>query len=226
MKECLVGFTDSDGDAVTLPRTRAVHTTRPTRASKPRLGSPFLLVMREPLFWPLLAMALLVLAHSAQGIIWPVSRDEGAFLTIAQEVLEGRIPYRDAFDHKSPGIYYLLAAVMRVLGFLSPFGQIVALRVITVLCNLGTAWGLVCLGRRWWRLEIGILAAALWLLAVPLYEGDFFLTEPFAVLATVWAAYLAARWTGARGALVAGALFGLATLFKQTSVLALPGLIL
>ncbi len=36
-------------------------------------------------------------------------RDSGVFLYIGQQILDGQIPYRDMWDHKGPGIYYLNA---------------------------------------------------------------------------------------------------------------------
>jgi hypothetical protein len=179
---------------------------------------------RDPWTWVVALSAALVVFMSLAGITQPVDRDEGAFLTIAYEVLHGRIPYRDAFDQKGPGIYYFLVAVLSLTGPLGKIGQIFVARAVVALLNLATAAGLIVLGRRWWRFEVGALAALLWLFALPLYGGDQFFTEPFAVVFTVWALVIAARWPGARGAFAAGVMLTLGSIFKQTAVLALPGL--
>ena len=56
----------------------------------------------------LAALALL----AATTFMTPVSNDAGAYLAVADAILAGKLPYRDLFDHKPPGIYYLFAAVL------------------------------------------------------------------------------------------------------------------
>ena len=182
--------------------------------------------MRQPLLWAEALLGLYVLAVSASAMTGPLDRDEGAFLTIARVVLHGGLPYRDAFDQKSPAIYYLLAGLLAVTGWLSPFAQVLVIRAVVVLVNFATAGGLVLLGRRWWSLEVGVLGAALWLLGMPIFQGDHFFTEPFAVAATVFALVAVVYWPTARGALCAGVLLAIGSLFKQTAVLAVPGVAL
>ena len=36
-------------------------------------------------------------------------RDSGVFLYLGQQIMDGQIPYRDVWDHKGPGVYYLNA---------------------------------------------------------------------------------------------------------------------
>src|SRR3972149_9250866 len=42
--------------------------------------------------------------------------DEAIYLVIGQKILGGGLMYVDIFDHKTPGIYYLAAATIRILG--------------------------------------------------------------------------------------------------------------
>lgn len=66
--------------------------------------------------------------------VWQLpARDSGTFLEIAQRVLDGGIPYRDAWDHKGPAIYYIDALALAI--------------------SAGRFWGL-------WALELGSLALA------------------------------------------------------------------
>lgn len=173
-----------------------------------------------------LGAAFIMLTGTIQ-LVHPLDRDEGAFLVIAQGILHGRVPYRDVFDHKSPAIYYLFAALLALTSQLSLMAQIVTLRLVVAVANLISAAGLVALGRRWKSLEVGALAAALWLVALPFYAGVYAFTEPFAVAATIWALVVASRrqptWRTAAGT---GLLLTLAALFKQTAVLALPAAML
>src|SRR5262249_31300284 len=156
----------------------------------------------------------------------PLGRDEGTFLTVAQEIQHGRLPYRDAFDHKGPGIYYLLTLLLWLTRSADVVTQILLVRSVAVLANLATAAGLVLLGRSWWRTRVGVLAATLWLFILPAFGGEWMFTEPFAVALALWAFVIAARSPGARGVFLAGLLIGLGSLFKQTAILALPGLLI
>jgi hypothetical protein len=183
-------------------------------------------ILHNPWTWiAVLGFALLITRCETATFI-RISRDEGAFLTIAQEILHGRLPYRDAFDHKSPGIYYLLAGVLVLTGHFSLIIQILSARALAVLASTLAAMGLVVLGRRWWRLEVGVVAALIWLYAVPLYEGNYVLTEPFATALTLWAVVVMVQWPKVFGIFVAGLLISLGALFKQTAFLALPGMII
>jgi hypothetical protein len=179
--------------------------------------------LRDPWTWVVAAGCAMVLIMSVGGISQLLDRDEGAFLAIAYEIQHGRLPYRDVFDQKGPGIYYFLATVLTLTSPLSKIGQILVARSAVLLLNLATAAGLVAVGRRWWRLEVGVLAALLWLFALPIFGGDQFYTEPFATAFTVWAVVVAGRWPGLRGAFAAGVLVAVGSLFKQTAVLAGPG---
>jgi|GEM_PF-4851318 len=171
-------------------------------------------------FW---ALFVLMCAAHLLSIFAPLDRDEGAFLTIAQEVLHGRVPYRDVFDQKSPGIYYLLAGLLLVTKPLAITGQILALRVFTVLVNVLSGIGVYQIGKRWWRPEVGEVAALLWLAGslVPKFGANQFFTEPFASAGVVWAAVCLTRGVNSRSALRAGLLLALGTLFKQTAIIAM-----
>lgn len=169
-----------------------------------------------------LGAALIVLTGTIQ-LAPPLDRDEGAFLAIAQEILHGHVPYRDGFDHKSPGIYYVYVVILWLTSALNQLQQIVALRLAVAVVNIGSAGGLLLLGRRWKQLEVGALAAALWLIALPLYQGTSAFTEPFATCATIWAFVVASRRPSIRSSVCVGMLLAIACLFKQTGVLAVPG---
>jgi hypothetical protein len=162
----------------------------------------------------------------ALGAWAALDRDEGAFLVMAQQIMHGRVPYRDLFDHKAPAIYYLLAGLLTLIQSLSVGAQIVTLRLCVVLVNALSALGLLRLGTRWRRPMTGQLAALLWLAAsaVPLFNPSQLFTEPFAVCATIWAVERLATRVSVRSAFEAGLLLAAGSLFKQTAILALPSL--
>lgn len=60
-------------------------------------------------------------------------RDSGVFLYIGEQILDGKIPYRDMWDHKGPLLYYINA-----LGLLIGQGQVWGLWILEYF-SLGTA---------------------------------------------------------------------------------------
>src|SRR5262245_8845426 len=53
-----------------------------------------------------LLLAVMVLSQSNPGITLP-GRDYGIFSYIGQQITLGRLPYKDAWDHKPPAIFYI-----------------------------------------------------------------------------------------------------------------------
>ena len=159
-----------------------------------------------------------VLASAALVLTFGHGRDQSIYALVAREMLDGKMPYRDAFDFKPPGIFVVYALTRALFGS-AQWG----IRVVEVAAMLATAWGLVrlseiTLGRR----SVGYIAAAL---ASQVHaQLDFWHTaqpETFGATLTVWGLILsvrAASETTPRRALGrwigAGVLFGAAGLMK------------
>lgn len=62
-------------------------------------------------------------------------RDSGLFLYIGQSILDGKIPYRDAWDHKPPGVFYVDA-----LGLWLGGGSIVGVWAVELLSLCTSVW--------------------------------------------------------------------------------------
>jgi 4-amino-4-deoxy-L-arabinose transferase-like glycosyltransferase len=73
----------------------------------------------------------------------PLERDEGEYAYIAQRMLEGDVPYRDAFDQKPPGVFLVYAAAFAVLG-----QSIESIHLMMYLWTAATAFVLFALLRR------------------------------------------------------------------------------
>src|SRR3989337_1933133 len=54
---------------------------------------------------PLIVICLLPVVLYLPFVRAPFERDEGVYATIAQGLLDGRVPYRDLFDNKPPLVY-------------------------------------------------------------------------------------------------------------------------
>ncbi len=178
------------------------------------------------------AAALLVLALAAAlGLLaattfmTPVSNDAGTYLTVADAILAGKLPYRDIFDHKTPGIYALFAAVLAATQ-----RSLLAVQMVQVLAAAATAGLLGWLGWRLWGRLAGALALLLALYGGAAYQGGHLTTEAWVALFTA-AALLALLRRPAQPPttgdwLRAGGLVGLSALFKQTGILTLLALAL
>jgi hypothetical protein len=172
----------------------------------------------------LLALAIAAtLWYHVQFLGLAIGRDAGAYLTVAAGVLSGKLPYVHFFDHKPPGIYYYLAAV------LGAGGSVHTAREGILLVNAGVAALLVDLGRRLWDPTAGLVAAFGYLVAAPLYQGYMLQTEQFVALFSLAAMWVALRYRRdprrERPALaLAGALAGVATLFKHPGLATLGAL--
>ncbi len=98
---------------------------------------------------------VLILFLFSQILLYGHGRDQGIYSVVARTVLEGGMPYRDAWDFKPPGIFIVFAIARAFFG--SGDWPIRVLEVV----GLGlTGLGLVELTRRYWNNErIGLIAA-------------------------------------------------------------------
>lgn len=81
---------------------------------------------RETLF--LLALVLIPILLYLPFLWAPFERDEGVYATVAQGLLEGKVPYRDLFDNKPPLVYLWYA-----IGF-ALFGEsVIAPRIVAAI---------------------------------------------------------------------------------------------
>jgi 4-amino-4-deoxy-L-arabinose transferase-like glycosyltransferase len=149
-----------------------------------------------------------------------LERDVTIYAVIAHEMLDGRALYSDLWDHKPPAIYVTYAAAELIAGY--GRDSIFLLNIAASFAALlgcyfaGSAAGGGRMG--------GFVAAGLWALA----SGDLALqgnqpnTELFlnAFLATGFAVFVRKEKNGLglRGAVVAGVLFAVASLYKQVAV--------
>lgn len=164
----------------------------------------------------LAAFALVVLLPGSPA--WPRNpeRDSGVFLYVATRILEGDIPYRDLWDHKPPGVFYVDALALAIGQ--GSWWAVWGMELLFVLFAAACAY-FVCL--RYGRLPAALSTVA-WLAAAgPLAIGGN-QTEGYA-LAMQFAAY--AVWRGRRPAemrplhwLAIGAAGAVSMLFKPNLV--------
>ena len=161
---------------------------------------------------------LIVLLLGLPTLIVPFYTDQSVFALAARTILSGGMPYRDLWDVKSPGIYFIYT-----LAFL-PLGQhMVSIRILDLANTALAMVAIYLLGRRFFGERAGVLAGCLYgvtYLTRAGYEG-LGQTESFLALPVVLSILLyrpnASRGAGA-GAFFSGVLLGLAFSLKMSAV--------
>ena len=112
---------------------------------------------RARLNWIWISAIVVLLALRAVAIARPAGGDQGLYTYNAQRMVAGDVPYRDAWDQKPPGVFFVYAAVDAVV----PRQAVVG---VADLCStVITVWLLISLGRRWLGGRTGELAAVIFL---------------------------------------------------------------
>lgn len=95
--------------------------------------------------------------------------DEAIYMVIGQKILHGGLLYVDIFDHKTPGIYYLAAAALKLFG--QSIWSFRFLLMVWVLITLVVFYRLALrlLEKRYAQVATALLAL---LLSTPLFEGN------------------------------------------------------
>lgn len=176
----------------------------------------------------LVPFAVVVVALSIGLVLtFDYGRDQAIYALVARELVNGKMPYRDAFDFKPPGIFLVYAIARALFG-----GAQYGVRVLEALSMLGTAVGLVRLAKaHLGDAKIGFVAAAVasqvhaqmdfWHTGQPESFGGM-LTIAGLVLTSVGLGYggdgprekQLSKWVTLAAFVGAGALFGLAGLMK------------
>jgi 4-amino-4-deoxy-L-arabinose transferase-like glycosyltransferase len=161
------------------------------------------------------ALALLLVPtalYAAMSLRWPFNWDHGIFAWIAETIVHGGLPYRDAWDVKGPLTFYSFALVRLVTGrgmwgirlfdlLVVGIGAVAAARLVNRLGGRGAG--------RYAAVFLVLLygGAGFWDTAQPDGWAAFLLLAAFVPL-------LSGRPTSARAAYAAGAACGVAALFK------------
>jgi hypothetical protein len=187
----------------------------PTESVRPSAEVVPRLAIRDPDQWLAIVCWLVIAFASLQILLFSFGRDQGIYAVVADVMLKGGMPYRDAWDFKPPGIFLTYALAQGLFG-----KTMLAIRLLEVIGLIATAFGLqrlalVCFDKP----KAGLMAAAL--AALVQAELEFWHTaqpETFGGYLTVAALVVVTlepsqrrRWLVPFGM---GALFGMCALFK------------
>jgi len=179
----------------------------------------------QALLW-IAALALLI-AAAAPTLFYPFTRDQGAYAYIADLMMHGRVPYRDAWDLKPPGVYWVYQAAFGLFG-----RSELAVRLFEALYTLLGAAAVYALART--VFEDGTVAA----LSAWIYAFGYFLLlhfysvanpEAFMVPFVAACFYGAVRYVRSKKLrwLLAGSIAGgMAIWFKPTAALMVTAAVL
>ncbi len=111
----------------------------------------------DPDFW-LQVLAWLTIAFAClQILLMSFGRDQGIYATVADGILHGKMPYRDLWDFKPPGIFLVYALAQAVFG-----RSMLAPRLLEVAGLLGMVVAFRSLAGKFFGLQrIGIIGGAL-----------------------------------------------------------------
>jgi hypothetical protein len=179
---------------------------------------------RTPRSWAWLLVLILLVAFRIPSIVQPAGGDQWLYSYVADRVLDGDVPYRDAFEQKPPGVFGVYALMW------GAWPRESAIAGADLVAAALVAWLLVGLGRTLFGGRVGEGAAALFLLlgdpAIQRLGGLNVRAqcETFIALAVTGALVLAVQGAEAKGSrsamrlLIAGVLCGLAFWLKYNAV--------
>jgi 4-amino-4-deoxy-L-arabinose transferase-like glycosyltransferase len=168
--------------------------------------------------WSTLAMIVvlvLVAIVRARLLAVPFERDEGEYAYMGRLILDGGLPYRDAYNMKLPGTYAMYALIMAAFGG-SPAGVHAGLAIV----SLATAVLFYFAFRRLFSATVGLAAGSLYIcMAVsPAVLGMAAHATHFVNLFVALGCWVCSRWDDRRwfvSSALAGLTFGMAVLMKQ-----------
>ncbi|MBI4386280.1 MAG: glycosyltransferase family 39 protein, partial [Elusimicrobia bacterium] len=171
------------------------------------------------LLWALVGLCAWHLALRWHGFYLPMISDEGEYAYQARLLSEGGVPYRDAYNQKPPGVFFIYRVSYALLG-----GRDWAPRASAVLFSWLTMVFLFLLSPPAWSRSARLTAPAVYATLSTQPVGDMGFaanTEVFLAAFTAMGAWCLKRsWRGAwRGwPVLAGLACGAAVMTKQTAL--------
>jgi len=151
-------------------------------------------------------------------LVMPLDRDEAEYAYMGKLVLNGVAPYKEAYNMKLPGIYYMYALIMAVFGQSSK-----AIHTGLLFLNAGTMIFLFFALRKIFNPIVGLLSSGFYgLMAMTVYVVGFSAQAThFAVFFLAVSLFFFSKYGEKKALLYAaltGAMIGAAFLMKQQAV--------
>ncbi len=128
----------------------------PTESVRPAADVVTPLAVRDPEQWLALVCWAVVALSSLSILLFSFGRDQGIYAVVADTILSGGMPYRDAWDFKPPGIFFTYALAQGVFG-----KTMLSIRLLEVIGLIATVFGLQRLAQVFFeRPRAGLVAGA------------------------------------------------------------------
>ena len=121
----------------------------------------------------IVVLTLIVLSQANPGMTVP-SRDYGIFSYIGQQIVLGKLPYKDAWDHKPPAVFYVDA-----LGLWAAHGLRWGIWAIEFICLAAAILLSYLLIKKLWGVFPALCAIAIWIFGLNLTLQGGNITEEF-----------------------------------------------
>ena len=172
----------------------------------------------------IVVLTLIVLSQANPGLSLP-DRDYGIFSYIGQQIVLGKLPYKDAWDHKPPAIFYVDA-----LGLWMAHGLRWGIWTIEFICLAVAIWLSYALIQKLWGVFPALCAIAIWVssLNITLQGGN--ITEEFPLplhfLALILFLRLAESPDNVLDGLIIGLAFSISFLFRANNAMVETAIVL
>ena len=113
-------------------------------------------ISRNSRTWMIAALAAVIIL-SLPNLQYPIGRDQATYCVIAESLLKGRQLYRDLWDNKPPGIFYLYIPIVTLVGRASWL-----VGAVDFACVTAAALGTFYFCARYLGPQAGALAAVLY----------------------------------------------------------------
>ncbi|MBM4140030.1 MAG: hypothetical protein FJ242_00820 [Nitrospira sp.] len=149
----------------------------------------------------------------------PLERDEGEYAYMGQLLLQGILPYSEAYNMKFPGIYFIYAVILILFGKTHT-----GIHLALLFVNIATAIVLFLLGKQLFNNITGIITAVSFLIMTlsPSVQGLWANSEHFVMLLAIGGILLmviATEKNNTKQLFLSGFLLGAAFLVKQNGIL-------
>src|SRR5437868_4728576 len=169
-----------------------------------------------------LGIILLTVAIRLPSLLHPEPIDsEAMYSVVANEIVDGGLPYIDAVERKPPLLFWTYAAIFEVVGKFNWK----ALHIVALVWTLGAMAGLYMIGRELFDRNTGLIAALFYSVFQPWwtwktlsFDGEMIMNLPI-----IWAWAIALRRSSSRlrpELFLAGALLCAGFLLKQPAAIA------
>lgn len=150
--------------------------------------------------------------------------DEGVYASVAQELENGEILYKDIWDNKPPLIYYTFVVAGNA-------NRLFNARLFNLFAGIFSVVGILFIARKLFPRKIAIFAfgTAIFLLGTPVFEGNIANAENFFLPFTIWGMYLALIGNDNGNKylkVLAGTLFAIAVLYKVNAFFDFAGILI